>query len=56
VSKSFTSAVVGRALHDGVLGGNHDPVMTYVGIEGGYAEPTIRDVIMMSSGVSFFHH
>jgi len=51
-----TSTVVGRALHDGVLRGIDDPVTTYVDIEGGYAEPTIRDVMMMSSGVNFFHH
>ena len=56
-SKSFTSTVVGRALHDGVLHSIDDPVTKYIDIGGGYAEPTIRDVMMtMSSGVNFFHH
>lgn len=54
-SKSFTSTVVGRALHTGVLDSIDDPVTRYLAIEGGYAEPTIRDVLMMSSGVNFFH-
>lgn len=55
-SKSFTSTVVGRALHTGVLDNIDDPITKYVPIEGGYAEATIRDVLMMSSGVNFFHH
>lgn len=55
-SKSFTSTVVGRALHTGVLDSIDDRVTKYVSISGGYAEPTIRDVLMMSSGVNFFHH
>ena len=54
-SKSFTSTVVGRALHEGVLGGLDDPVTKYIDIGGGYAKPTLRDVMMMSSGVDFFH-
>ena len=55
-SKSFTSTVVGRALHTGVLDSIDDPVTKYISISGGYAQPSIRDVLMMSSGVNFFHH
>lgn len=55
-SKSFTSTVVGRALDTGVLDSIDDPITRYVAFDGGYAEPTIRDVLMMSSGVNFFHH
>lgn len=55
-SKSFTSTVVGRALHTGVLDSIDDLVTKYVPIDGGYARATIRDVLMMSSGVNFFHH
>lgn len=55
-SKSFTSTVVGRALHTGVLDSIDDPVTKYVPIGGGYARATIRNVLMMSSGVNFFHH
>lgn len=55
-SKSFTSTVVGRALHTGVLDSIDDPVAKYISISGGYAEATVRDVLMMSSGVDFFHH
>lgn len=55
-TKSFTSTVVGRALHTGVLDSVDDPITKYVSIDGGYADATIRDVLMMSSGVNFFHH
>ena len=56
-SKSFTSTVVGRALHEGVLDSIDDPVRRYVTVVGdGYPDATIRQNLMMSSGVNFFHH
>lgn len=55
-SKSFTSTVVGRALHAGAIESIDQPVTDYVDIGGGYAQASIRNVMMMSSGVDFFHH
>ena len=48
--------MIGRALHTGVLDDIDDPVTKYIPITGGYARTTIRNVLMMSSGIDFFHH
>jgi CubicO group peptidase (beta-lactamase class C family) len=56
-TKSFTSTVLGRALHEGVLDSLDHPVERFIKVSGtGYGSATLRHVLMMSSGVSFFHH
>jgi CubicO group peptidase (beta-lactamase class C family) len=56
-SKSFTGTLVGMALHDGTIESLDDPVSKYAPHFGGtaYGEASIRHVMMMSSGVDFFH-
>jgi CubicO group peptidase (beta-lactamase class C family) len=55
-TKSFTSTVLGRALHEGVIDSLDDTVDRFIQVSGdGYGEATLRQVMMMSSGVSFFH-
>ncbi len=56
-SKSFTGTLVGMALHDGTIESLGDPVEKYAPqFEGtAYGETAIRHVMMMSSGVDFFH-
>ena len=55
-AKSFTSTVLGRALHEGVIDSLDHPVDRYVKVSGtGYGGATLRHVLMMSSGVNFFH-
>ena len=56
-SKSFTGTLVGMALHEGVIESLDDPVEKYAAQYAGtaYGETAIRHVMMMSSGVDFFH-
>ncbi|MCP3992188.1 MAG: serine hydrolase [Actinomycetia bacterium] len=55
-SKSFTSTVIGRALHDGFIDSLDDPVNHFIKLSGnGYGEATLGQVLTMSSGVNFFH-
>ncbi len=57
-SKSFTGTLIGMALHDGTIEDFDDPVETYAPRFRGtaYGESKVRHVMMMSSGVDFFHH
>ena len=56
-SKSFTGTIIGMALYEGVIDSLDDPVEKYAKqFEGtAYGEASIRHVMMMSSGVDFFH-
>ncbi len=56
-SKSFTGTIIGMALHDGTIESLDDPVEKYASQFQGtaYGETSIRHVMMMSSGVDFFH-
>lgn len=55
VSKSFTSALVGTAIHGGTIASIEDPVTKYVPELGGsaYDGVRIKDVLQMSSGASW---
>jgi CubicO group peptidase (beta-lactamase class C family) len=56
-TKSFTSTVIGRALHDGVLTDIDDAAGAYADLGASpYSTVSIRHLLMMSSGVDFFHH
>ena len=52
VAKSFTSALVGIALQEGLIGSIEEPISSYVSVEPGsaYDGVTIRSVLQMSSG------
>ena len=56
-SKSFTGTLVGMALHEGVIESLDDRVEAYARQFAGtaYGEASVRHVMMMSSGVDFFH-
>ena len=56
-SKSFTGTLIGMALHEGIIESLDDPVAKYASQFAGtaYGEASIRHVMMMSSGVDFFH-
>jgi CubicO group peptidase (beta-lactamase class C family) len=56
-SKSFTGTIIGMAIHDGTIDSLDDPVSKYASHFAGtaYGEASIRHVMMMSSGVGFFH-
>ena len=56
-SKSFTSSLVGMAIHDGTLASLDEPVQQYAPRFAGteYGSTSIRHVMMMSSGIDFFH-
>lgn len=56
-SKSFTSTLVGMALREGVIDSLDDPIEKYAPQFAGtaYGEASIRHVMMMSSGIDFFH-
>jgi len=56
-SKSFTGTIIGMALHEGAIESLDDPIEKYAKqFEGtAYGQATIRHVMMMSSGVDFFH-
>lgn len=51
-AKSFVSALVGIAIHEGHIGGVEDPISDYISVEAGsaYDGVAIRDVLQMSSG------
>ncbi len=55
VSKSFTSALVGIALEDGLIKSIDDPIDRYVPAlkDSGYAGVSIKHLLQMSSGVDF---
>ena len=56
-TKSFTSTLVGMALRDGVIQSLDDPIEQHAPqFEGtAYGEASIRHVMMMSSGIDYFH-
>jgi CubicO group peptidase (beta-lactamase class C family) len=56
-TKSFTSTLVGMALHDGTIASLDDAVEQYAPQFKGaaYGATSIRHVMMMSSGIDFFH-
>ena len=56
-SKSFTSTLVAMALHEGKIKDLDDTVEQYAPQFSGtaYGETPIRHVLMMSSGIDFFH-
>ena len=56
-SKSFTGTLIGMALHEGAIESLDDPVSKYASQfkNSAYGEASIRHVMMMSSGVDFFH-
>ncbi len=56
-SKSFTGTLIGMALHEGRIESLDDPVARYAPqfVGTAYGEASIRHVMMMSSGVDFFH-
>jgi CubicO group peptidase (beta-lactamase class C family) len=55
VAKSFVSTLVGAAIKDGYIGSVNDPVTKYLPqlAGGGYDGVTVRDMLMMSSGVKW---
>jgi CubicO group peptidase (beta-lactamase class C family) len=55
IAKSFTSTLIGAAVKDGLIASINDPVTKYVPrLAGtGYEGSSIRDVLMMSSGVKW---
>ena len=57
-TKSFTATMVGIALKDGKIESLDDPVEKYATQFAGtaYGETPIRHVLMMSSGINFFHY
>jgi len=56
-SKSFTSTLVAIAAHEGKIASLDDTVSTYVPefSDTAYGDTSIRHVLMMASGVDFFH-
>jgi CubicO group peptidase (beta-lactamase class C family) len=56
-TKSFTSTLVGMALHEGKITSLDDPIKKYAPqFEGtAYGDASIRHVMMMSSGIDYFH-
>jgi CubicO group peptidase (beta-lactamase class C family) len=54
-AKSFVSALIGAAIADGSIGSVNDPVIQYIPeIKGrGLDQLTIRDLLMMNSGISY---
>jgi len=55
VSKSFTSALVGIAIGDGLIASVNDPITKYVPFlrDSGYKGVPIRHILEMSSGIDF---
>ncbi|RZV56511.1 MAG: class C beta-lactamase-related serine hydrolase [Pseudomonadales bacterium] len=55
VAKSFTSALLGIALQEGLIANVNDPVTRYVPslATSGYADATLADCLQMSSGTNF---
>lgn len=56
-TKSFTSTLIAMALHDGKISSLDDTVEEYAPQFAGtaYGETPIRHLLMMSSGIDFFH-
>lgn len=56
-SKSFTSTLVAIAAHEGKIASLDDPVSMYVPefSDTAYGETSIRNLLMMASGIDFFH-
>ncbi|MEO0550780.1 MAG: serine hydrolase [Pseudomonadota bacterium] len=56
-TKSFTSTLIGIALHQGVIDDIDDPIKKYAAQFDGtvYGNTSIRHVLMMSSGVNLIH-
>ncbi|UCH58273.1 MAG: serine hydrolase, partial [Anaerolineales bacterium] len=58
VAKSFTSALIGLAIADGYIHSVDDPITTYLPElavrDHRFSEITIRDLLMMSSGIHYF--
>ena len=56
-SKSYTSTLIGMALHEGALDSLDDVVEKYAPqfVGTAYGSTSIRHVMMMSSGIDFFH-
>jgi len=57
-TKSFTSTLIGMALHEGVLSSLDDPAEKYAPQfkDTAYGETSIKHILMMSSEIDFFHH
>jgi CubicO group peptidase (beta-lactamase class C family) len=57
-TKSFTSTLVGMALFEGKISSLNDKVEKYATQFKGtaYGETSLRHVLMMSSGIDFYHH
>jgi CubicO group peptidase (beta-lactamase class C family) len=57
MAKSFTSALIGIAIDEGKIKSVNDPVIRYVPeLKGrGFDRLTIRDMLLMSTGVAFQH-
>ncbi|MEI6231087.1 MAG: serine hydrolase [Actinomycetes bacterium] len=55
VAKSFTSALVGIAVQEGLIASIEDPISSYIRVEPGsaYDGVSIRSVLQMSSGASW---
>lgn len=57
VAKSFTSALVGIAIEEGAIGGINDPITDYIPEllehDARFADITIRDLLLMSSGIRY---
>ena len=55
VAKSFLSALIGIAYHDGLIEDLSDPITKYLNDfnDTGYANVAIKDILQMSSGVIF---
>lgn len=53
IAKSITSTLIGAALRQGKIASLNDPVLKYVPVlkDSAYQQATVRDVLMMSSGV-----
>jgi len=57
ISKSFTSALVGIAIHEGYIGSVDDAMVSYLpelrgkGLDG----VTLRDLLTMSAGITYRH-
>ena len=56
-AKSFSSALIGAAVADGLIGSVNDPVIQYIPeIAGrGLDQLTIRDLLLMNSGIRYLH-
>ena len=57
MAKSFTSALIGIAIDEGLIKSIDDPVITYVPeLKGrGFDSLTIRDMLVMDTGIAFQH-